>query len=133
MIRILLIGVVALGVAFAVGCKSGNPEPTGTSSSGAIAERIGLRSVPSDEVCMVNDRHMGVRQIPVAVGERTYFGCCEMCEGRLKKEAGVRSAVDPISGRQVDKAAAVIGARPGGAVLYFESEETLRKFAATLE
>ena len=59
---------------------------------------------------------------------KTYFGCCEMCKGRLAKDAAVRSATDPVSGQAVDKATAVIGASADGKVLYFESEETFSKF-----
>jgi YHS domain-containing protein len=68
-------------------------------------------------------------QIPVQVDGKTYFGCCEMCKGRLAQDASARNATDPVSGKPVDKATAVIGATSDGKVLYFESEQTFSQFA----
>jgi len=82
-------------------------------------------------VCMVNDMDMGKAQIPVVVEGRTYYGCCAMCKERLAKDAAVRSAIDPVSGKSVDKAKAVIGKRPDGSVVYFETEANLRRYAAS--
>ena len=79
-------------------------------------------------VCMVNDQFMGVPQIPVAVDGRTYFGCCAMCERRLRDDTTSRNATDPVTGREVDKASAVIGRASDGRVHYFESEDSLRRF-----
>ena len=84
--------------------------------------------VPVDHVCMVNDTYFSKPQIPVLVGEKTYYGCCEMCKGRLGHDATVRTATDPVSGTPVDKALAVVGALPDGRVLYFESETTLKAY-----
>jgi YHS domain-containing protein len=81
-------------------------------------------------VCMVNDQDMGKAQIPVVVEGKTYYGCCAMCKERLAKDANARTGVDPVSGKSVDKAKAVIGKRPDGTVVYFESEANLRKYAA---
>ena len=58
---------------------------------------------------MVNDQFMEVEQIPVAVGDKTYFGCCAMCKSKLENNEGVRTAADPVSGARVDTATAVIG------------------------
>lgn len=77
---------------------------------------------------MVNDQFMGVPQIPVAVDGRTYFGCCAMCERRLRDDTTSRNATDPVTGREVDKASAVIGRASDGRVHYFESEDSLRRF-----
>lgn len=81
-------------------------------------------------VCMINDRSMAMDQIPVVIEGRTYYGCCPMCKERLEKDASSRVAVDPVTGRKVDKSKAVIGALPGAAVVYFESAETLAKYNA---
>jgi YHS domain-containing protein len=81
-------------------------------------------------VCMVNNQDMGKKQIPVLVEGRTYYGCCEMCKERLAKDATSRAAVDPVSGKTVDKAKAVIGRRPDGTVVYFETEKNLKAYAA---
>jgi YHS domain-containing protein len=82
------------------------------------------------EVCMVNNQFMGRAQIPVVVEGRTYFGCCEMCKGRLAKDATARVAKDPVSGNDVDKSAAVIAKRQDGQVLYFENAQNLERFQA---
>ena len=92
----------------------------------AVVQRVPDRSL----VCMVNDMDMGKAQIPVVVEGRTYYGCCAMCKERLSKDAAVRTAIDPVSGKSVDKAKAVIGKRPDGSVVYFESERNLRQYAA---
>lgn len=77
---------------------------------------------------MVNNQFMGRPQIPVSVDGRTYFGCCEMCKGKLEREVSARTATDPVSGRQVDKAEALIGKTSTGAVLYFESQTTFAAY-----
>lgn len=87
-----------------------------------------LERVDAVKVCMVNNTVFPRDQIPVEVDGKTYFGCCEMCKGRLAKDASVRTAVDPISGKSVDKASAIIGAGPDGKVQYFESEETFARY-----
>ena len=87
-----------------------------------------LARVPSKRVCMVNNTRFDKDQIPVPVAGKTYFGCCEMCKGRLAEDASIRQATDPVSGKRVDKAKAVIGAKPDGKVLYFESEKTFTAY-----
>lgn len=84
--------------------------------------------VPAERVCMVQDRVLPTAQIPIDLQGRTYYGCCAMCEGQLRRDASLRHAKDPISGSTVDKASAVIAQTPDGSVLYFESEETFRQF-----
>jgi YHS domain-containing protein len=87
-----------------------------------------VTQVESKYVCMMTDHVFPKEQIPVVVEDKTYYGCCEMCEARLKSSAESRVAVDPVSGQQVDKAVAVIGATPEGGVYYFESAENLKSF-----
>jgi YHS domain-containing protein len=77
---------------------------------------------------MVNNQYMGRPQIPVSVNGKTYFGCCEMCKGKLERDVAARTATDPVSGRQVDKAAALIGKTSTGDVLYFESQDTFAAY-----
>ncbi len=77
---------------------------------------------------MVTNQFMGKPQIPIAVEGRTYFGCCAMCKDRLGKEPATRTALDPVTGEQVDKAGAVIIQDASGKVLYFASEDTLRRY-----
>jgi YHS domain-containing protein len=87
-----------------------------------------IERVEAKRVCMVNNTFFPKDQIPVQVDGKTYFGCCEMCKGRLATDAAARSATDPISGKSVDKATAVIGATPDGKVFYFESDTTFSQF-----
>jgi YHS domain-containing protein len=80
------------------------------------------------EVCMVNNQFMGRPQIPVEVDGKTYFGCCEMCRARIAEDPTVRTAQDPVTGEPVDKASAIIVQDASGKVLYFASEDTLRRY-----
>ena len=68
-------------------------------------------------------------QIPVTVDGKTYYGCCDMCKEMLAKDAAKRVATDPVSGKPVDKAEAVIGELPDGKVFFFESEKSLEVYA----
>ena len=92
---------------------------------GSALTRIKDRSL----VCMVNNQFMGRPQIPVTVNGNTYYGCCEMCKGRLANDPSARTAVDPVSQRAVDKATAIIGRADNGATLYFESEQTFAAYS----
>lgn len=87
-----------------------------------------LKPVETKKVCMINNQVFEKDQIPVQVEGRTYYGCCEMCKERLAKDAAARTATDPVTGKPVDKAKAVIAAKPDGSVLYFESKETMAKY-----
>lgn len=89
-----------------------------------------LRKVEASQVCMVNNVYMEKPQIPVKVGKQTYYGCCDMCAGTLNKDRSARFAIDPVSGKEVDKAKAVIGAKPNNEVLYFESEKNFKAFTS---
>lgn len=89
-----------------------------------------LTKVEPKTVCMINEQAMGKDQIPVEVEGKTYYGCCEMCKNALANSADKRLAVDPVTGKGVDKAKAVIAAQKDGRVFYFESDETLAKYNA---
>lgn len=92
------------------------------------AKAPALQRVEAKRVCMVNDQVFDRDMIPVEVEAKTYYGCCNMCKGRLTQDAEARTAVDPISGNKVDKALAVFGALPDQTVLYFESEKTFEEY-----
>jgi YHS domain-containing protein len=81
------------------------------------------------QVCMVNNQFMGRPQIPVTIGSNVYYGCCEMCKGRLANDASARTATDPLSGRAIDKAVAVIGRTGDGSTLYFENEANFAAYS----
>ena len=87
-----------------------------------------LKVVEAKKVCMVTNKLFEKDQIPIAVEGKTYYGCCEMCKEKLAKDAAARVAVDPVSGKKVDKATAVIAALPDGNILYFESQKTLEEY-----
>ena len=82
-----------------------------------------LKKVDTPEVCMITNKHMGAAQIAVPIGKKIYYGCCEMCVGTLNKDVKSRYSLDPLTGKKVDKATAVIGAKKDGAVLYFENQK----------
>lgn len=92
-----------------------------------------LSRVETKMVCMINEHAMGKEQIPIEIEGRTYYGCCDMCKKALAADASKRVAVDPVSGKQVDKATAVIAAQGDGRVFYFESEESLAKYNKQFE
>jgi len=87
-----------------------------------------LTKVEPKTVCMINEHAMGKDQIPVEVEGKTYYGCCEMCKKALASDASKRVATDPVSGKQVDKATAVIAAQEDGRVFYFENDANLAKW-----
>lgn len=103
------------------------PTVAAASSTSPAAQNLTLVA-DSSQVCMVNNQFMGRAQIPVEVEGKTYFGCCEMCKGRLTSDPSTRSAKDPVSGEIVDKANAVIAKRPSGEVLYFQSKDTFERY-----
>ncbi len=97
------------------------------SGTAAGEERAPLSVVDSEFVCMVNDASYDRPQVPVDVDGKTYFGCCEMCKARLADDPALRVAIDPVSGKEIDKAEAIIASDAYDRVFYFESEETLKK------
>jgi YHS domain-containing protein len=122
----LLLAALVAGFAFAGG--EGEEEKGQTTGQTTPVAAASLKRVETKKVCMINNQVFEKDQIPVEVEGRTYYGCCEMCKERLAKDAAARSAVDPVTGKTVDKATAVIAAQADGSVLYFESEETLAKY-----
>ena len=87
-----------------------------------------LTRVESKQVCMINERYFKSDQIPVEVDGKTYYGCCDMCKERLAKDAASRVATDPVSGKEVDKAKAIIAAAADGKIAYFENEKNLEMY-----
>ena len=90
-----------------------------------------LSEVDPKYVCMITDQEFAREQIPVDVEGKTYYGCCEMCKSKLKNNPQSRVATDPITGNNVDKAEAVIGADTDGKVFYFETEDNLTQYDPT--
>lgn len=123
--------IVLLGLAGACAKESTDPAPVPSPVSTPASHELmnGLTHIEDPSlVCMVNNTFMGKAQIPIEVEGKTYFGCCEMCKGRLASEPETRTALDPVSGAQIDKATAVMAKDADGNVLYFASHETLNAF-----
>lgn len=89
-----------------------------------------LTQVETKYVCMINNQKFDKEQIAVEVEGQTYYGCCEMCKEKLKNDKASRWATDPVSGKKVDKAKAVIGVNAEGKAFYFENADNLKKFKA---
>jgi YHS domain-containing protein len=114
--------LLTLALVFAVAAFAEEAKPTGV-----------LTKVEPKTVCMINEHAMGKDQIPVEVDGKTYYGCCEMCKKALASDASKRVAIDPLSGKQVDKAKAVIASQEDGRVFYFENDENLAKWNAKVK
>ncbi|MBA3500539.1 MAG: hypothetical protein M4D80_15775 [Myxococcota bacterium] len=121
--------LLPLSLAFGLSaCESSStaapPAPVVQAQLPAGFERV---SDPS-QVCMVNDQFMGKPQIPIAVEGRTYFGCCPMCKDRLANQPASRVGKDPVTGNDVDKSVALMVKDAAGKILYFENEDSLRRY-----
>ncbi len=87
-----------------------------------------VKKVEAKFVCFVNQKHFNKPQTEVVVDGKKYYGCCEDCTKQLTENPKIRVAVDPVSGKEVDKAVAVIGMDKAGNVYFFENETNLKKF-----
>src|SRR3989337_1550645 len=67
------------------------------------AKELSPEKIPAVKVCMINNRVMAEQQIPVEIGDKTYYGCCAGCANKLKNEEGARFSKDPLTGNKVDK------------------------------
>ena len=119
-----------LAGAAANGCSKSAPSGSNAASASAVSVDGLTRVADPSQVCMVNNTFMGKPQIPVDVEGRTYYGCCPACKDKLANDPSTRVASDPVTGKQVDKASAVIAYDGDGKVLYFASEDTLETYAS---
>src|SRR5437867_7510443 len=56
-------------------------------------------------VCMMQDMVLTKPGIAIQYQGKTYYGCCAMCKEKIKNEPKKYTrAIDPVSGKQVDKA-----------------------------
>ena len=104
--------------------------PAMAADTGHTHDATWLKSTEAQYVCMMNNKVFDKPQIAIEIEGKTYYGCCPMCADRLKNDVSLRTATDPVSGKQVDKASAVIGADTHSMTYYFESKENLDKFAS---
>lgn len=119
--------ILAILLSAAAACSRGAADPSQSASEAALPSGL-HRVTDASQVCMVNDQFMGRPQIAVPVAGKTYFGCCPACKEKLEHDPQYRTARDPVSGAAVDKASAVIAQDASGKVLYFASEDTLKRY-----
>lgn len=121
------IGLLVLGMAVILAAGAGR--------AWAAAPAVAVPAVAVPErtrVCMVQDTVMAVPAIPLARDGKTYYGCCEMCQGKIAADPErYTKARDPVSGAVVDKATAAL-LSVDGRVLYFESEGTRASYTGRL-
>lgn len=111
--------------------QQGGVEPEKDNKVKQTAQIVEKEGIQPELVCMVNDAYMGgKKQIPVPVGDKVYYGCCEMCVDKLHNENEARFGEDPVTGEAVDKSEAFIVLKPGSdsEVLYFKSEDNYHDY-----
>lgn len=104
--------------------------PAMAADSGLVRGDAWLKPAEAQYVCMMNNKAFNKPQIAIEVEGKTYYGCCPMCADKLKNDTSLRTATDPVSGKSVDKANAVIGADAYGMTYYFENKKNFDKFAS---
>lgn len=94
---------------------------------------VSSAKLETELVCMVNDAFMGIKQFPVPVGDKMYYGCCEQCVDKIKNNRHFRYAMDPQTGEEVDKASAfiVMKSEKDHSVYYFKSKDNYLKFQSS--
>jgi YHS domain-containing protein len=109
------------------------PQPAETQPSAAeppAAAGVLTRISDHGGVCMLSNRYLGEKaDVPIEVEGKTYRGCCANCAARLGSNPDARTANDPVTGKPVDKATAVMARDATNRVYYFESEATLASYA----
>ena len=88
----------------------------------------GLMRIVSSNSCMGSNQAQEKAQNYAIVDGKPYYGCTDMCIANLRQNAGFRYSRDPVSGKKVDKATAIVGARKNGQLLYFETEENFLSY-----
>lgn len=80
-------------------------------------------------VCMASDVYMGEDQLAENVHGKIYFVCSKQCSKKIHADEDAQVATDPSSKKIVNKAVAFISVAPNSnTILYFESEENLKKY-----
>lgn len=87
--------------------------------------------VAKDQICMVQKYDMEAKTTPVVLDGKTYWVCCEGCKNQITKDKNERVIADPVSGKVVNKADAVVGRASNGQVHFFENEKNMAAFRPT--
>jgi hypothetical protein len=99
-------------------------QPTAAAPSGKL-----LRIEDPSTICMLSNRYLGGKpQVLAAVEGGSYYGCCAGCAARLANTPSARTAIDPVTQHEVDKASAVLARDASNRVLYFENEATFARY-----
>ena len=96
--------------------------------SGHEGHDMSWKIVKNENVCMVTEAYFNKPQIPVKVGGKTYYGCCDNCKETLSEDKTARTATDPLTKKSVDKATAIIAANDAGDVMYFANKKNFEKY-----
>lgn len=109
---------------------SESPKASNIVSVSVEANEKSDAKLKTELVCMVNDAFMGIKQFPVPMGDKMYYGCCEQCVDKIKNNRHFRYAKDPLTGEEVDKALAyiVMKSEEDHSVYYFKSKDNFLKY-----
>ena len=92
------------------------------------AAQTSVQQLKAEAQEQVAERQAREHELSTEIEGKTYYGCCKMCINALNSDPQQRFAVDPVSGKEIDKAEAIIGAAPDNSIYYFETEENLEIF-----
>ncbi len=95
---------------------------------GAAGSEAGLKIIDSSHTCMGSNMAQAKPQNYADIDGKRYYGCTNMCIVNLKENPGFRYSIDPVSGKRVDKATALIAKQSHGGLLYFEGEKTFHAY-----
>jgi YHS domain-containing protein len=95
-----------------------------------LAASCSVPAIDPRQVCAVENSIQGRDGVPFELDGNTYWVCCPRCAETFKQNPDAyRFSADPVSGQQVDKAAAL--PQPyAGRVYFFASEATRTAFNA---
>lgn len=102
-----------------------------TDSKTASKDGVYMWPVKKDQICMVQKYDMEAKTTPVVLDGKTYWVCCEGCKNSITKDKKERVIADPVSGKIVNKADAVVGRASNGQVHFFENEKNMAAFRPT--
>lgn len=131
-INILAIVLLGGGMVFIIFMTANNTAHQDDSKDAYLASLPPQQdTIAHSKICMVDDIYQGdYPTINLSIANKTYYGCDAKAIQRLTSKPELRSAVDPVTHRKIDKASAVIAIdrKRDGKVLYFESRETFKRF-----